>query len=683
MRAPVAVLVSRFPLITETFILRELIELERQGQPVRLVPLLRERPEVVHPEAESWVARALYTPFLSSAIVLSNIRALFRRPGEYLRLFFRVLVGSAGDANLFVGALGIFPKSVHLAERLAAENVAHVHAHFATHPTTAAYVISRLTGIPFSFTVHAHDIFVHRAMLAEKLRAAAFVRCISRFNETYLTEHYPDECAGKTQVVHVGVDLKSYVNGNPRAQNGETVLLTVAAFKPYKGHSTLVKACRLLNESGVSFRLALVGDGPLFQEISRQIEASGISPRIELLGNQAQQAVTEHLARATIFVLPSVVAPNGQMEGIPVALMEAMASGRPVIASSLSGVSELVEDGVHGLLVAPGDAEGLAEAIRRLGDHPELRRRMGERGRRKVEEEFELQTCVSELIELFGVRAVHQTRDSKVLEVRREKRGGALELVYKKHRSREGESRPPAERARREFQVLTELRRLDGGHRAVRPLFLDEQSAIIAMERCRGTKLDELLRRTRASLSPSHFDESERALYRAGSWLRAFQACTRGESNGAETAGQLLEESLGLVPRSQMRNGGLQIEIEALAGELIAHPRAACGHHGDFWPGNLFIDSETITAIDFEGYRQGLPLEDVAYFLLHLDMFSFQPRWWRRRRLTRAFLAGYLQGDPLDATQFRFCRLTKALQVLRTVPGRRQRRRLLRVCRHG
>ena len=197
-RAPIAVLVSRFPLITETFILREIIELERQGQGVVLVPMIRESPAVVHEEAKPWIARAVYTPWLSTQIVAANLRAIATKPVTYLSLLLWVLPR--------LKALALFPKSVYLAECLRRMDVGHLHAHFATHPATMARIISRLTGIPFSFTAHAHDIFLDRALLREKIRDAAFIRSISQFNCAFLENLYA-EARGKIEVVHVGVPL--------------------------------------------------------------------------------------------------------------------------------------------------------------------------------------------------------------------------------------------------------------------------------------------------------------------------------------------------------------------------------------------------------------------------------------------------------------------------------------------
>ena len=380
---PLAVLVSRFPLVTETFILREINEMERQGQPVRLVPLIRENPHVVHEAARGWVERALYTPWI------------IRFPLRTVGLLLRLIAGTLRKPGTLLRTIALFPKSVRLARQLEGEGVAHLHAHFATHPTTMALIISRLTGIPFSFTVHAHDVQLDRALLRWKIREAQFIRSISDYNRRFLEALY-EEARGKIEVIHVGVPLPSTMRSLP----SERKILCVAAHKPYKGLPVLIEACRMLRAEGVAFRCDVVGDGPM----RAQLEAIN-DGAVHLLGTREEKEVARLMEEASLFVLPSIVAPDGQMEGIPVALMEALAHGRPAVSTRISGIPELVRDGVNGLLVEPGDARALADAMRALLDDPERAAAMGKRGREVVEREFELARCTAEV--LARVRAVY------------------------------------------------------------------------------------------------------------------------------------------------------------------------------------------------------------------------------------------------------------------------------------
>lgn len=395
-----AVLLSRFPSVTETFILREVDELERQGQPVRLVPMLKETPPVIHEAARPWTARALYTQYISPRIVTANLRALAKRPLRYGWLLVRLILGTLTKPATLFRTIAIFPKSVFLAEQLSREGIRHVHAHFATHPTTMALIIASLSDVTFSFTVHAHDIQVDRSLLRWKLRETKFVRSISAFNKRFLEELYPAETRGKILVVHVGIEPEKYEDNARRfraAPSGIPKILCVAAHRPYKGLPVLIEACRILRDQGIAFRCDVLGTGPMTAELERMIRDSGVGDVIGLLGARPEHVVAEMMGESTLFVLPSIIAADGQMEGIPVALMEAMASGRAVVSTSIAGIPELVEHGVSGLLVPPADPSALAAAIRTLLEDQQRARDMGLRGQQKVRAEFTLPDCVAQL----------------------------------------------------------------------------------------------------------------------------------------------------------------------------------------------------------------------------------------------------------------------------------------------
>jgi colanic acid/amylovoran biosynthesis glycosyltransferase len=391
---------SRFPTVTETFILREMIEMERQAQPVRLVPMLRENPPVVHDEAKPWTGRALYTKYVSPSILAANVRTLLRRPFTYLSLLVRLIAGTSTSPAMLVRTVAIFPKSVYLAEALQREGLKHIHAHYATHPATMALIIAALSDI--TFTVHAHDIQVDRSLLRWKLRETRFVRSISDYNRRFLERLYPAETAGgKIIVVHVGIEPSTYEESSRRLvpiASGVPKILCVAAHRPYKGLPVLIEACRILRDQGVAFHCDVVGHGPMRAELEQMIRERNLGDVFVLAGPRPQDEVARMMAEATLFVLPSIIASDGQMEGIPVALMEALASGRAVVSTAISGIPELVEHGTNGLLVQPGDAEALANAMETLLEDPARAKEMGVRGQQKVRAEFTIQDCVAQLV---------------------------------------------------------------------------------------------------------------------------------------------------------------------------------------------------------------------------------------------------------------------------------------------
>ena len=410
----VAYIMSRFPKITETFVLFEMSALEEAGAAVEIFPLLRHKRGPRHPEAVAYERRAHFVPFLSLAILAANVRRLIDDPAAYVGLWWSMLRGTWGSLNFLGGAVLFLPKIVWFAERMQAMGVDHVHAHFASHPALAALAIHRLTGIPFSFTAHGSDLHVERRMLDEKVEAAAFVVAVSAYNRDLITEECGEHVRDKVRVIHCGADLTVF-NGDRPAEDGNSDTLRivcVASFEEVKGHRYLLQACRLLSDAGVRVRCDLVGGGPLRSRMESLVRELGIEDMVRIHGPLPRPEVKRILGGAHVFVLASCPTRSGKREGIPVALMEAMSSGVPVVASGVSGIPELVEDGRSGLLVPPGDPWSLANALARLAGDPSLGRRLGATAREKIVAEFDLaQGSVLLLREIVRVaRTKHLTR---------------------------------------------------------------------------------------------------------------------------------------------------------------------------------------------------------------------------------------------------------------------------------
>jgi len=399
-RLKVAYVMSRFPKLTETFVLYEMLAVEEQGVDVALYPLLRQREPVVHHDAVALCERAHFQPFLSGPILQSQLIFLRRSPRTYLSTLWGLLRGTWGSLNFFAGAIGIFPKVAHAARLMAAEGVDHVHCHFSNHPAAAGFVIHRLTGIPFSFTAHGFDLHVDRRMLCAKVAEAAFVVPVSEYNKELIVEECGESARKKLAVLHCGVDTKFFKPAEV-AVEGPLSILCVGKLHEVKGQAYLVEACRLLAEAGVDLVCNFVGDGPDRRALTQRIADTALEGHVSILGERDRVQIAALLNTAHVLAVPSVPTSSGKREGIPVVLMEAMSAGVPVVASRLSGIPELVEDGVSGLLVPPGDAPALADAIRRLHDDPSLRRRLAAAGREKVLEDFDVRRNAAELVRRF------------------------------------------------------------------------------------------------------------------------------------------------------------------------------------------------------------------------------------------------------------------------------------------
>jgi colanic acid/amylovoran biosynthesis glycosyltransferase len=397
----VAYIMSRFPKLTETFILFEMGAIELDQMQVELYPLLREKTNVMHPEAKAWVERAHYTPFFSVPILWAQLHYLFLRPKAYFGALATLIRSTWGSANFLIGGLGIFPKSAYFAWQMELSSVQHVHAHFANHPAAAAFIIHRLTGIPYSFTAHGSDLHMDRHMLREKVADAAFVAAISSYNRDLILEDAGQQYADKVEVIHCGVDTSVFQPIEPSEDDGILSLLCIGTLHEVKGQEYLIEACRLLRERGVAVRCRFVGDGPDHAMLEQRIAAAGLGDQVELLGRRTREQIAALLRETDVLVTPSVPTKSGKREGIPVVLMEGMASGVPVVASGISGIPELVDDQQSGLLTPPRDPQALADALERLAKKPAERRRFGLAGRAKVERDFDLRRNTRLLIERF------------------------------------------------------------------------------------------------------------------------------------------------------------------------------------------------------------------------------------------------------------------------------------------
>jgi glycosyltransferase involved in cell wall biosynthesis len=383
---------TRFPLVTETFILREMNGVAARGIDVEVLSLFSADPPFVHELAKPWMGRR-HRP-RAGMVARGSLWALLSRPREVGRAVAMVVRTHRSNPGRLARALVTLPLAAAQARRMQDLGVDHIHAHYATYPALSAWFCSRLTGISYSFTAHAHDIFVDHFGLSELIADASFVVTISEYNRVLLSR-FGEGSDTPIHVVRCGVDLARYRWQQKRIPSAGAVrAVCVASLQEYKGHRVLFEALALGGPRLQRIHLKLIGDGYLRESLERLARRLKIDDRVEFAGPLSEYAVTEELADADLFVLASTVQGDGQMDGLPVALIEALACGTPAIGTALSGIPELARGGLSCLLATPGDPVSLAAALEFAVDEPGASSARAAEGRKVIEEGFDIEGSV-------------------------------------------------------------------------------------------------------------------------------------------------------------------------------------------------------------------------------------------------------------------------------------------------
>ena len=389
-----AILVKRFPRLSETFVLNEFLELRRQGLELHLFALMDSSERQHQPEAAGLLPEVGYLRRPWPRLVAAAVGATTRHPAGVLRAvqFARRRRSAAtwrhlGEALVLVGDL----------DRL---RVRHLHAHFAHSPAAVAHLAHLVSGIAYSFTAHAKDLYTTPAhyVLARSEAAELVVTC------TEANRRHMEQAIGvrpeKILMCGHGVELARFEG--LRREPVEGRILSVGRLVPKKGFDVLVRACAELARRRVPFSCVICGDGPERAELVNLISALGLEDRVQLVGARPQPELLPEYGRASVFALAPVVMPDGDRDGIPNVILEAMAAGVPVVAGAVSAIPEVVVDGTTGRLVPPGDPVALADALGALLSDPDARARLGQAGRAHVVANLDLARCVTPLAEAFA-----------------------------------------------------------------------------------------------------------------------------------------------------------------------------------------------------------------------------------------------------------------------------------------
>jgi glycosyltransferase involved in cell wall biosynthesis len=397
----VVYVVGTYPLLTTTFIDREISALRRWGLDVRIIAARRPPQDAPLSKEQRELGRgtSYLIPISWRSLVVAHLRFLGTRPGTYVGTLAHLVTRPHPDLRARAKTILHFGEGVYAAHVVGAGDVRELHAHFADRAATIALVASRLLRRPFSLSVHAGaDVFVRPVLLREKFSAARHVVTCTAHNKAHLARLVGDDLDRKITVVPHGLDL--LVNRPDRpVTNGLPLVLAVGQLAERKGFAHLVAACDVVRRQGHRFECRIVGRGPRRDDLEELIAAMSLRDTVSLAGALPHDAVVDQYRRATIVVLPCVRTADGDVDGIPNVLVEAMALGVPVVSSDLPAIRELITDGVDGLLAPAGDVDRLADAIRRLLDEPHLRRRLGAQARRTVVQRFDVERNVRALAE--------------------------------------------------------------------------------------------------------------------------------------------------------------------------------------------------------------------------------------------------------------------------------------------
>lgn len=398
MKPKIAYVLKMYPRFSETFIVNEILELERRGVDIRIYSLRKPDEGRFHAKLARVKANVVYVPQYPQMEPerIKTAHQLVRR--TFPERYEQVRAYSEGRGHQ--PALKRFLQAGYVAAHLLKNPVDAIHAHFASSATRVANNVHHLIGVPYSITAHAKDIFhknVNRNSLRRKIRDARFVVTVSKFNQTYLQDLMGDT-PSDIRCLYNGIDLTRF-RPDATVKRDPNLILGVGRLVEKKGFDTLIHACHILATWKVEFQCEIIGKGGLRDSLNQLIVDLGMQQQVRLVGPKPQDQVLDAYRRATVFALPCLIGSDGNRDGLPTVLLEAMATGLPVISTNLTGVPEIIDHGENGLLVPPRNAPELARALAELLANPARRDQMSRAARQKAKEQFDVRHNVAQLYE--------------------------------------------------------------------------------------------------------------------------------------------------------------------------------------------------------------------------------------------------------------------------------------------
>nr|WP_242040266.1 glycosyltransferase [Anabaena subtropica] len=406
MSMSVAYVLKRYPRYSETFVVNEILAHEAAGLDIKIFALrppsdthfqniisqVRAPVTYIRKPIQGRVSDSLNSLAPTAA---SYFWAELQEASQVIPDFWSKLAFAQGEKASTVY------QAAWLAREVKLKGITHLHAHFGTVATSVARLASHFTGIPYTFTAHAKDIFHESVEFADmqcKLQDAASVVTVSDYNVEYLHKTY-NLAANQVQRIYNGLDLRQLQYSSPAER--PPLIISVGRLIEKKGLSVLIDACAILKQKNYEFQCQIVGTGSLEFTLRRQIIDLGLQSCVEIIGPRPQNDVFQLVQQAAVFAAPYVIGKDGNRDGLPTVLLEAMALGTPCVSTDVTGIPELVRDGETGLIVGQYDAEQLANALGQLLTDSALRVRLSTQARELIESEFDIHRNTAVLKELF------------------------------------------------------------------------------------------------------------------------------------------------------------------------------------------------------------------------------------------------------------------------------------------
>jgi glycosyltransferase involved in cell wall biosynthesis len=389
-------IIGTYPGLTTTFIDREIRALRMKGVHVRVISIRAPHTILANAQEQLQAITSYLLPVSWRQFIAGHLRFSISKPAGYFGTLFQLLASHHPNLSARLKTVLHFAEGVYAAELIRNDTCDHIHAHFVDRASTVALVAGRLLNVPYSVTAHANDIYVRPELLDLKFSQASFVATCTGYNQIHLQKEY--KLNGKLHCLYHGLELEDY-QPEFSARSERPMITSVGQLKEKKGFSYLLEACKILVNKGYAFHCNIIGEGPLRSALEQQIRHLSLESHVTLCGALPHESVIAQMKTSTLFVLPCVTSTDGDRDGIPNAILEAMAMQLPVISTSHSGIPEVIDDERNGLLVPPADSKSLAQAMARLLDQPELRRQLGERGRQTVSEKFDAVQNASRLLQ--------------------------------------------------------------------------------------------------------------------------------------------------------------------------------------------------------------------------------------------------------------------------------------------